>query len=405
MLNEFFYPDEKDGGSGAMTTYFTRGLAEVYGVEVTAIASRYAYRHPNVRYEARSTWEGGEIYRVISPNWGRDRSIRRLVGNFVLTYATAWKAIWLPRADVTLVLTNPVVLPIAACIIKRIRGTPYLYMINDLEPDRVVTLGVQRPDSRMVKTMRRWQRAWVHGAARTIAIGRCMKDRLVEQYDADPDKIAVADNGANPNAVHPQSKQSAFRAKNGIDGFVVMYSGNFGRYHDFDTLFGAAERLGKTHPDVKFVLVGQGYKRDYILSEIPRRNLTNVLVFPFVPESEFSDLLASADLTMVTLEKGMEGVSVPSKFFSFLSSGRPIIALMRPNTEVALVVAENDIGYCMEAGDVDRLVEAILDAKSDPAKLDEMGRRAREAFDKGYTLDHFTEKVYQALLECKRVGR
>ena len=401
LLNEFFYPDSQ-GGSGSATAYFSRRLAQEYNVDITTVTSIYAYRDESVKYTKYEEWLGIKIHRVSAPNWGRLKSIKRLVGNIVLTFSVAWKAIRLPKADVTLVVTNPMVLPMAAKIIRTVRGTPYVYMIYDLEPDRIVALGVKPADSRFVKLFRSMQKKWLHNATKVIAIGRCMRERLVTGYDLNPTMIDVVEIGADPYAVVPQGKNTKFRAKNNIEGFVVMYSGNFGRYHDFDTLLGAAEQLKSTHPDVRFVLVGRGFKQEHIENEIAKRELTNVKLYSFVPEEEFSDLLASADICMVTVEQGMEGVCVPGKFYSFLSSGRPVLALMGPESEVSLVVAENKIGYRVTVGDIQGFVAAILDGKANPQALDEMGKRARKIFDERYTADHVTQKMYETLAQAAK---
>ena len=181
-----------------------------------------------------------------------------------------------------------------------------------------------------------------------------------------------------------------------------MYSGNMGQYHDFDTLLAAAEQLLPTHPDVHFALIGRGANLEHIKTQIAERKLTNVKLYGFVPEEEFSDMLASADLSMVTVEQGMEGICVPGKFYAFLSSGRPILALMGPESEVSMVVEENNIGYRVTVGDVPAFVAAVLDGKANPQKIDEMGARARKVFDELYTSDHVTQKMYEALAQAAK---
>ena len=401
LLNEFFYPDN-EGGSGFTTAYYAKKLAQDYGVQITTITSSYAYRDESLRYSRYEEWLGIKIHRVISPNWGRLKSVKRLIGNIILTFATAWRGIRLPKADVTLVVTNPMVLPLAAKIIYLVRGTPYVYMIYDLEPDRIVALGVKSADSRFVKLFSKMQTGWLHKAARVIAIGRCMREKLVTGYDLNPKMIDVVEIGADPKAVVRQGRETNFRKKHGIDGFIVMYSGNMGRYHDFDTLLGAAEQLLHTDPDVHFALIGRGAKLEHIKTQIAERNLTNVKLYGFVPEEEFSDMLASADMSMVTVEQGMEGICVPGKFYAFLSSGRPILALMGPESEVSMVVEENNIGYRVTVGDVPAFVAAVLDGKANPQRIDEMGARARKVFDELYTSDHVTQKMYESLAQAAK---
>lgn len=403
LLNEFFYPDNQ-GGTGTATSDIAGRLTKTHGADVTVVTSRFAYRHPNDRYAPKDRWGTIDIHRVASPNWSREKPKKRFVGNLAFALASAWRAIWLPKPDVVLVTTAPLTLPIAARILKTFRGVPYAYLIYDLDPDRTVALDVEPETSKNVQLLRKWQSAWLKDSKRVIAIGRCMKDHLVRTYGLPPEQVAVVEVGADPDTVKRQGKETLFRKKNGIEGFVVMYSGNFGKYHDFDTILDAAEALLPIRNDVTFVLVGGGAKRDYVEEQAKARNLTNVRVFPFVPEEEFSDLLASADMTVVTLEPGMEGLCVPSKFYSFLSSGRPVIALMRAGTEVALVVEEANVGYRIDIGDSQKLVESIIQSASDPLTMEEKGQRARQIFDQLYTADCVAAKMYNNLVDCTQPG-
>lgn len=398
LLNEFFYPDNL-GGTGTATSDIVSRLRDTHGADVSVVTSRFAYRDASITYPPYEEWKSTRIYRVSSPNWSREKTSKRFIGNLIFAWTSAFKALTLPKPDVVLVSTAPLTLPIAARILKTLRGVPFAYLIYDLDPDRTVALHVKPAESREVKLLRKWQTNWLHSADRVVAIGRCMKEYLATHYGLDRAKIAVVEVGADPNTVTMQaSKDTQFRRKHGLTGFLVIYSGNFGQYHDFDTILDAAERLKDLKPDLTFVLTGGGHKKSYVEEEVKKRNLTNVRTFAFVPEEEFSDMLASADLTIVTLEPGMEGLCVPSKFYSFIASGRPVLALMRKDTEVALTVSENDIGNRIEIGDVDGLVKAMLEA--DPARSDDQGVRARAIFDQLYTADRVAQKMYDCLWEC-----
>ncbi|HEY0867760.1 MAG TPA: glycosyltransferase family 4 protein [Fimbriimonas sp.] len=402
LLNEFFYPDNQ-GGTATATSNIASRLHHRHQARVTAITGRFAYRDPNIRYPAKEQWDGIEIHRVPSPNWSRERTLKRFAGNLLFAHSVAWRALTLPRPDVTLVTTAPLTLPIAAGMLKLLRGVPYVYLVYDLDPDRTVALKVMEPSSKAVRWMRRYQAAWLHGASSVIAIGRCMKDRLVRDYRLPPEKVAVVEVGADPDVVRPLPKATSFRQRHGIEGFVVLYSGNFGQYHDFETILGAAERLQEEAPDVTLVLVGGGHKKKEVEQAVALRGLRNVRIFPFVPEEELADLLASGDMNLVTLEPGMEGLCVPSKFYTCLASGRPTLALMAGEVEVSRVIDEADCGARVEIGDVEGMVREILQARDDPARLDEQGCRARAVFERLYTIDKVVEKLYATL--AKGAGR
>lgn len=400
LCNEFFYPD-RVGGTPTATANIARTLADDAGFDVSVITTVHGYRDSSLRYAKSENWDGVKIYRVNSPNWLRASTAKRLAGNVLYAYYAAFRALTLPRPDVVIVTTAPLTLPITANLLRRLRGVPYVYVIYDLDPDRTVALGLQGPDSRSVRMLRSYQEKWLKRSGKVIAIGRCMRDLLVSKYGLSADQVAVAEVGADPNVIRPLPTDTKFRRENNLPEFVALYSGNFGKYHDFDLILGAAERL-QSDPRTAFVLVGGGQKEAYLREEIAKRGLKNVRLMEFVPEEDLADLLASASVHFVTMEEGMEGLCVPSKFYSCLASGRPVIAIMNRNTEVALTLDEEQCGISVKPGDLDALVVALETLRDQPELREQQGVRAREAFDRRFTVQQTVKRIREAIAGAVR---
>jgi glycosyltransferase involved in cell wall biosynthesis len=286
---------------------------------------------------------------------------------------------------------------VAALFFRRLTGTPYLYTVYDLEPDVAVTLGLLGHAHPLARALRRCQRIWLHSAGRTVVLGRCMRDLLGRAYDLPAQHIAVIPVGADPDEIVPRPKDTDFRRRQGLGGFLVCYAGNFGRSHDFDTILDAARRLQTLRADVTFVLVGDGAQRPHIARRITAEGLHNVRLLPFVPRDDYADLLASADVSLVTLEAGMEGLGVPSKFYSILASARPTIALVSPHSEVALALGEADCGVRLSQGDTDALVAAVCRLAAHPEECERLGLNARHALVNHYSLSHAAAQYYAAM--------
>jgi len=157
-----------------------------------------------------------------------------------------------------------------------------------------------------------------------IALGDTMRDRLVADKGADPDRVAVIHNWADCGAIVPGPKQNAFSAANGLaDAFVVMHSGNLGLSQSLDTLLDAALRL-REHLDVVVALVGDGTRREALQASARARGLDNVRFLPYQPKERLSLSFASADVFVVALERGLAGYIVPSKLYGVLAAGRPV---------------------------------------------------------------------------------
>jgi len=402
LINEFFYPEDL-GGTPAATSRLARGLCDDHGVQVSVLSRDNSYRDPGVKYAGHEDWNGVSITRVSAPDWSRSGVAKRFAGNFLFTLGCVKAARKLPKPDVVLLTSAPPTMPIAGILVQLMKGTPYAYLMYDLEPDRTVALGVKPSTAISVRVLRRWQSVWLRKATTVIAIGRCMRKVLMERYRLPSEQISIVEVGAEQGDADESSQSTAFRAKTGFKGFILLYAGNFGQYHDFTTLLDVAERLRSQDSDFRFVLVGGGHKRDAVAAEVAHRQLTNVTMLPFAPQEEYNDLLASADAHLVTLDQGAEGLCVPSKFYSNLRSGRPVIALMSPGAEVALVIDEAKCGAVVPVGDADALIAALQEMRANPEETSAMGRRAREVFLKQYSMELIVEKLHGVL--CKAAFR
>jgi len=262
-----------------------------------------------------------------------------------------------------------------------------------------VLLGVLREGGVAARALRSCQRGWLHGAARVVVLGRCMREHLGAAYGLPADKVAVIPIGSDPDEITPLAREdSAFRREHGLqDDFVVLYSGNFGRYHNFDAILDAAKQLGASAPRVRFVLVGGGAQRERIERRVADEGIVNVLLLPFVSRRDFPDMLAAADASLVTLEPGMEGLCVPSKFYSLLASGRPVIALMGERCEVARVLAEEGCGVRADAGDAGALAGAVLAMLSDQGRARSMGDRARAALEARFSCGEVAARYFETM--------
>lgn len=398
ILNEFFYPDFF-GGTGKVLSDLARRLQDEHNIQVSAIASARAYRNNDDKLSEADDWNGIQIRRIPASKSRVSDLGKRLKSDLELTRSTAKVLAGMP-CDGVLVTTSPPLLPLAAWWIKKTKGIPYWYIIYDLEPDRAVVVGVASEKGWKTKLLGWWQKKWMHSAEKVIVIGRCMKDHVQQAYSVPDDRIVVIATGEDDAVVKPLPKQSSFRAGLPEDAFVVLYSGNFGRYHDFTPVLDAAEEL-QGDPRYRFMMVGGGHKKEWVEEEAKRRGLKNFDVRAFVPPEDFPCLLASADVCLVTLEDQMEGLCVPSKFYSFLASGRPVLALMRAHGEVARVVSEEGVGRVVDPAVKGSMAKAVRELASNPDELEKMSEKARKVLEGKYS----SRKIAEQYAEMFTMGR
>ncbi len=403
IVNEFFYPDET-GGTGMVLSDLAAALHRDFpSVQIDVVTSINMYRDQETRLDAYEEWENTRIYRLKTPHAGFRSTPHRLMVNALFGMAALGKLLQLGRYDLVLIGTAPPTLAMAASAYKALTKTPYLYVVYDLDPDRAVQMGVLSPRSPLTHLLRRWQKGWMRNADQVIVLGRCMREYVMRRYGLPPEQVQAIPIGGDHEAIRPLGPRTRFRAAHNLSGFVVCYSGNFGRYHDFDTVLDAAKRLLETEPTAQFVLVGGGAQKAHIERRVRAENIGNVKVLSFVPKEDYNALLASADVSLVTLEPGMEGLCVPSKFYSILASGRPTLATVSAGSEVARVLAEADCGLQVAQGDTAGLVQAVSHLLHHPEEAARMGYNARVVLEEKYTNRHVAALYYQAI--CRAAGQ
>jgi glycosyltransferase involved in cell wall biosynthesis len=169
------------------------------------------------------------------------------------------------------------------------------------------------------------------------------------------------------------------------DKFVVGYSGNLGRAHEFDTVLTASERL-RHDPRIVFLFIGSGHNLDKLANLVNLRGLA--ASFRFMPYQERALLkysLGVPDVHWLSLKPELEGLIVPSKFYGIAAAGRPTIAITAADGEIANLVRHNHCGRVIEPGESEKLAVTILELSRSPEQLATMGQNARAMLDAQFT--------------------
>ena len=319
-------------------------------------------------------------------SFGRDSIAGR--GTDYLTFYISsffWLLRHAKRRDVLVACTDPPMLSLLALIIFRIKGTQFVNWIQDLYPEVAIQLGVNVPDV-ITTTLTRMRGASLGAATTNIAIGRCMRDRLIS-LGVPEDRIAVVQNWADDEAIRPVPRNSeVLRMEWDLDrAFVVAYSGNLGRSHEVGTLIELAKEL-RNDDRIKLLFIGGGSGLDRLCSRVREDGLCNVVFKPYQPRALLRRSLAVADIHLVSLRETLNGLIVPSKFYGIAAAGRSTIFIGPDACEVALVLREEECGAVFKSGEAARIAAYIRRLSDNPTLLDEQGRRARKCIEARYTL-------------------
>ena len=386
VLCEYFHPDNS-GGTPTDLSELARVLKDSRpDLELDVLTSRNLYRPAGLEgpLVPREDWGGVKIERLRTPKSNRAGMAFRLAAGTLFSMAALCRLLTRRRYDLLFIVTNPPANGLAAWIYRRLRGVPYVYLVHDLYPDIAVAMGQLRAGSPVERILRAAQGLWLRGAKRVVVLGRCMSQHLARRYGLAPEQLRVIPSWADPAAIRPGPRQNDWRARHDLAGFVVLYAGNFSHYVNFDQILAAARRLAGT-PEICFALVGDGVRRGELEARVAQDGLRNVRILPKVPRAAMPEVLAGADAALVSLEPRMLGLGVPSKLYTILASGRPVVAVVPEGCEVARVLAEARCGLNVAGGDDAGLAAAVLKLRDDPALAARMGASARAVLEEKYT--------------------
>lgn len=380
LLNEYYPPDTS--ATAKVAAQVAEKLAERH--EVTVVAGRPSY-DPEPGSEGsypfallhRATRNKVAVECVGSTIYSRHQ-MRRRVTNYL-----SYLALAVPRAlalnpDVILAMTDPPVAGLAGAFIARLAGKPFVYNIRDLYPDMATGGDIVRP-SRWVERWERMHRSALKQAARVIVLGEDMRERILSKGVAAERVVVVRDGtAAAAPGVAPELSDPVVQELRCGFPFVALHAGNLGFYGAWDTLLKAAEML--RNENTGLVFIGDGANREALQARA--REAPNVRFLPFRPFEQIPQVMMAGDVHIVTVKRGLEGIVVPSKLYSTLAAGRPVLAVAAPNSDAARIVVESGCGLAADPDDPAAVAAAIRELRSDPARLADMGRRARETAGK-----------------------
>ena len=403
IITPYYLPD--GGPSAPLYAMLCQALA-ARGHQVTIIAAVPHYPSGQVQPEYRlkqttKTFEDGvHVIRVPIPSMDRSRFPQRLL-QFLIYQIRAAIAGIREQYDVVLCSNPFLMVGIPFALLAVLRRKPAVYSVHDVYPDVGIKLGVFR---------NRWAIRLVTYLER-YCLDRAIFVRILSESFAPPmrslgvpdAKMVLIYDWVDTQLIQPMARDNSFAREHGlVNTFVVLYAGNIGLSQGLEHILTTAEKLSGVS-DIRFVIVGDGAGRDMLAKDAARRSLKNVLFIPFQPRSRLPEVLATADISLVILQKGIGSDSLPSKSFSILASGRPLLASVDAESEMSRLVERSQSGVCVPPEDPDVLAQAILELRASPLQREKFGLNGREYAMKFHSPLSAVER-FEELLQHTIVG-
>ncbi len=401
-----FEPDTAP--TGDVITRIVHELA-ARGHEVHVVTSLPWYRHHRIEpgwshrplQVERTAW--GSVRRV-HPFPTDKRSIAQRAAGFGAFSALAGCALLaVGPVDAVLAMSPPLTLGLTARAGATVRRAPLVFNIQDVFPDVAIEIGAIT--NRRVISMARWlERVSYRYADAVTVLSEDLRVNVAGKVaPGHRAAVRVIPNFVDTAAIFPMPSDTAYRRQLGLgDRTVVMYAGNVGMSQSLEMLIEAARRF-TGRPDVVFVINGGGSGRPPL--EAMAANMTNVVFGDYQPAERLGEVLATADIHVVPLRRGLAASSVPSKTYSILAAGRPLIASVDVGTEVQRVVEQARCGLAVPPEDPDAFCAALasmLDDADQRRRMGEAGRRFVEGWASPSAVAEAYERLFQELTGPRR---
>jgi glycosyltransferase involved in cell wall biosynthesis len=301
----------------------------------------------------------------IEPIIRYDRSsvIRRLKSWLIGFMQCQWKLVAKYRSDDLFLVSNPPITPFLTILSRN----KFFSLIYDVYPDSLLSEGFVSEGNPIYKLWGKFNKRYFKKAQRIFTIADALGKSISEYVPQE--KIEIIPLWYNSIIHRIKREDNEFIREYHLENkFIVMYSGNIGKAQNVDLIPEIANRL-RAITNIQFVIIGEGWSKEKVLSRVEELNLDNVLILPYQPLDKISHSLGAADVSYISLQGSNSTVSVPSKTFNCLATGSALLCVAEQNSEIARLVTDNNVGKVFDKSQIDNMCRFIEDLSNNPNLL------------------------------------
>lgn len=346
------------------------------------VTSEVREQYKKIKYEEKL--DGGVIvHRFSMFREGRNPVVRAL--RYVLVnLAQYFKGVRVKNVDVVLGASTPPTQGVLCAMVakklskKRGKKVPFIFNLQDVFPDSLVTAGLTRKGSILYKIGDKVSGFTYKNADAIIVISQDIKENIMAK-GVPEEKIHLIYNWIDTDAVQPVAKEdNRLYEELGLsrDTFKVVYAGNLGKMQGIDTILAAAKAL-QDRSNIEFIIFGKGAEEEALKKQAAEENLTNVKFFPLLPADRVPEVYSLGDACVVCCKAGTGGGGVPSKTWTIMACGSPLLISFDAGSELCRTVESAGAGLCSDAGDGQALAQNVLRLYEKPEEKESLGKNAR----------------------------
>jgi colanic acid biosynthesis glycosyl transferase WcaI len=324
----------------------------------------------------------------------RVSALKRILHEGTFVFTSTLRALALPGPSVYFVVSPPLLLGAAVGLVGKLKGAPFVFHVQDLQPDAAVGLGMLKAGwfTRLLYALEAF--AYRH-AARVSGITKGMLDSFKAKGVSDA-KLIYFPNAIDLSTEEAPPARGEFRRQHRFapDDFLAVYAGNLGVKQGLDVLLEAASLLRNAR--IRLLICGEGAQRESLAARAREMNLPNLGMLPFQSGPGYRALLADADVCFITQQAGSGNSFFPSKLLGLLAASKPVVTVAAPESELAVSLREAGFGVNVPPGRPRELADLLEQLASNPQRLAEYGaagRRYVEQFEKSQVMQSLAREL------------
>lgn len=399
----YFHPDY--ASTGQLMTELCLYLQQDFNISVISAQTDSFNVNAKSRIFENEKLENIDIIRIKLPQMDKSNKLSRI--KYILTYFILANIAVFRQKNVDIIFsisTPPILGGLIGTIGKIVKRCKHVYNIQDFNPEQAEAISYTN-------------KKWVYKMARAIdnlscrlsdhiiTVGYDMKQTLVNRFvQKNVPNNSVINNWTNEGEITPLSKDypdvQAFLKKYGLVGkFIIMYSGNMGLYYDLENIIKVTDKF-KGNPNIAFVFIGDGVVKKSMQNFVEKNNIDNTYFIPFQPKEYIKFSLNAADVHLVVNQKGIKGVSVPSKIYGVLAVGRPILGVLEEGSEAQRIIHDSNAGFVVEPHEYDGIAEKIkVLFHMESSKLSQLGANGRAYLERNLKRQSSMDKYKELFQE------
>lgn len=347
--------------------------------------------------------EGMTIFRKKYLQLGRKNFLSRLINYFSFTATMILNIMKCRNYKVIIVYSNPPILPLITIIAKKLFQCKIIFVAYDLYPEIAERTNAISENSLISKVMRKINSKLFPNVSQVVALSNDMKNFIVSEREIQSDRVTVIQNWATENFEIASIKSREFSELREKYQIIISYFGNMGTAQDMQTIIDVISNPLIQKNEIGFLFAGHGNKQEEIKNAIKRNRLENCYLYDYLSGSDFNDALNITNLFIVSLEKDLAGLAVPSKTYSYYQAKKPVIAIMSENTDISKEIYENNAGISVKNGESEKLVNWLLLLLKDKNQVLQMEKNMKNRITVSYNshiqIEKYKNMIFKVLEE------